>query len=1215
VTKKRALPSDTGESSLGEDDSFLRAAGRIADVTWPRSVPRRHRPGDVLASRYVIRKLLGRGGMGVVHAAFDRERGSDVALKTLSRSADEAYRLKNEFRALSDVVHPSLVVLHELVVDDDLCFFTMELIQGDDLATHLGREPALAWPELERVFGEIAQGVHAIHARGKLHGDLKPSNVLLTPQRRVKIVDFGLTREAKLGSSAYGLYAGTPGYMAPELRAGKPADAAADCYAFGVMLEEALRVAAPSAAPAGPASSALHELCQRLLRTDPRERPSGSEILRHFERRPDDRPAREAVSAGAVPFFGRDPELDSMRAAFARSRQGQASVVLVHGVPGIGKTALVDRFLREIGSTACVVSGRCYERESVSYKAFDGVAEAIARFLCDTNEAIELPAASALVRVFPVLRRARALLQSARAYDELAEDPHELRQRAFTALKMLLARIARQRGLVVFIDDLQWGDADSAALIADLVGPPETPAMLLVGCFRTDERASSPLLTALERARLDRALDANITEMKLDPLGEHDARELARGLVDGQWAERAGEIAREAGGSPYLVCELARQLRRSGSVASPAAALTLGSVIESHVAALDTDARTLLETVCVAGQPMPLGIILAAARATGAASDALPLLRHENLVRLRGPLGQQVEAYHDRVRETVVARLGRASKRDYHLALANALEQNTPSEAELIATHFRGAGVLDKAARHATLAADRAGEALAFEHAAELYRFALEHTAATAERRRLQIALGEALANAGRGAEAAPMFQRAAEHAASDWALRLRTRAAEQLLVSGQIDAGLDATSAVLTALGKAMPRTHAGAALDAVRARLELAMSRRSMPNEPIHALRADAYHAAARALGPVQPSLGAAFQSEHMLAAMRSGDSRRIALALALEVDYVSLLGSRTYTRSGELLQRARAAAANLDDAFAQAVIGLSAGTRELLAGRWLAGVTALEAAEKLLHERCRGVIWELNLARCLLGVAYTNLGRIEDLRARGPLWLRDARRRGDVYTELVLRGFSLFMIALANDDPDGCRDDLLDLAARLPKRRLSMAEVFARNALSISALYAARGSEAYRHSRSVWSPGARLTHVLVQSAEIFARYTHALGAIANYRDTRAQRALRVAQTHAARLQRIGTNWARALAASVRAGIAEARGRPEDALAGLEEAVLGFHNCAMQLHELAALRQLGLLRGGADGRAQRDAAERRMQELGICAPARFCRTQAAGF
>src|SRR6185369_11613399 len=229
--------------------------------------------------------------MGVVYDVFDRERKTRVALKTLrTLGGEQLMRFKNEFRALSDLHHVNLVSLGELIHHDGLWFFTMELIDGWDLLSHVRPSGKLDLERLRDTFGQLSEGLGALHAAGKVHRDIKPSNVRVTQQGRVVLLDLGLVTDAHRDGAARtssDQVVGTATYMAPEQAQSKPVSPAADWYAAGVVLYEALTGEVPfSGSPlevlmskqselpkpphehAGDVPPDLEELCLRLLSVD-----------------------------------------------------------------------------------------------------------------------------------------------------------------------------------------------------------------------------------------------------------------------------------------------------------------------------------------------------------------------------------------------------------------------------------------------------------------------------------------------------------------------------------------------------------------------------------------------------------------------------------------------------------------------------------------------------------------------------------------------------------------------------------------------------------------------------------------------------------------------------------------------------------------------------------------------------------------------------------
>ena len=257
-------------------------------------------------------RRLGAGGMGVVYAVHDGLRNEAVALKTLRRADPaEISRLKREFRSLADLAHPNVVCLHELVVEPDTCFFTMELVDGVQragLRPHTGcgrgacqrcRGQRADAGLVRSVLRQLVAGVSELHGKGKLHRDIKPSNIMVRPDGRVVILDFGLMSDARPGEAAADdRMAGTPAYLAPEHHAGADPSEASDWYAVGVTLYEALTGRLPfdgswqelswrksHSDPLPPSSlqpqipDDLNEICMGLLCRDPQRRLSGRDAL------------------------------------------------------------------------------------------------------------------------------------------------------------------------------------------------------------------------------------------------------------------------------------------------------------------------------------------------------------------------------------------------------------------------------------------------------------------------------------------------------------------------------------------------------------------------------------------------------------------------------------------------------------------------------------------------------------------------------------------------------------------------------------------------------------------------------------------------------------------------------------------------------------------------------------------------------------------------
>jgi eukaryotic-like serine/threonine-protein kinase len=206
------------------------------------------KPGDKLGNFEIV-ALIGRGGMGEVYRARDLRLRREVAIKTLppgfAGDRDRIARFEREARAASALNHPNIVSVYDIGHDNGVSFIVSELIEGETLAAVIGHGP-LPLRKLIEVSAQICEGLAAAHTAGVIHRDLKPGNIMLTRDGRVKILDFGLARQDRapgfdsttVEASSPGMILGTPGYMSPEQVRGEPTDARSDLFSLGVILYE-----------------------------------------------------------------------------------------------------------------------------------------------------------------------------------------------------------------------------------------------------------------------------------------------------------------------------------------------------------------------------------------------------------------------------------------------------------------------------------------------------------------------------------------------------------------------------------------------------------------------------------------------------------------------------------------------------------------------------------------------------------------------------------------------------------------------------------------------------------------------------------------------------------------------------------------------------------------------------------------------------------------
>lgn len=1234
---------------------------------------------DVIESeRFELEERLGSGGMGVVYRAWDRVRNARVAVKMM-RLVDgpHLYRFKREFRALADIVHPNLVELYELRAHGDEWFFSMELVDGvsflewvrpgihvpreqspslesgsDDTTDTMVLQAAQAKTEgsgapldLDRLragLRQLVEGLHALHRAGKLHRDIKPRNVLVEPSGRVIICDFGLVMDTPTAGSTDSndeLMAGTPTYMAPEQAARGTITEASDWYSVGVLLYHCLTGRRPFAGSpaeilrrkqiedAPPARSIdpsipddLDELCRRLLARDASVRPAGVEMLALVGGT-----LREVVSADRgtrdePTFVGRLDHLDALRQAFQDSREG-STVALVHGRSGMGKTSLCRRFLaeRRQDPEMLILAGRCYERESVPYKALDTIIDELSTFLLGLPEdeiAALLPRdVAALAKVFPVLQRVEAIAQP-RYRALVPRDPVEVRRRAFRALRYLLEQLGAQRPVILFIDDLQWGDLDSAPFFFDIMQSGDGARVLLMATYRDEDAERSPLLRALRETETGDRSQSDIRDVEVGPLGEADAVELARALArqgDGDQRDEDAmvKLVRDTGGHPFLLAELMRVVdgRTTRAVNG---ALDLDDLLHDRVASLPADARRLITMCAVGGTPMSPALLASAAGVDGTEA-ALAALRAGRLISSHpGRDTEEIEPYHDRIRQAILARLSAGELASLHGAIARALEAAASPDAEALVEHWVAAGDTPRAARFAAIAAERAEDAFAFTRAARHYSLALKSSELEPEARRALLArLAAALVAGGRLPEAADTYLVAAALSDGDRALDLRRLACEQLLRAGLLQRGLDLATEVLGAVGVKLPgsrrRALAAVALSRAWLRLRGFGYRETEPDQldEQRGQRLETFWSLASALPFVDPMLGTWCQMRYLRAALAAGAIHHVARGFTLELGYRSMPGSRARAVVDAWAERMTALAQPSGDAELMGLARSMKGLSLFLRGEWKESHELILSAEHLLLDEAATVGWNIDMCRIFQVAALAFMGRFAELARLLPLLIREAEEAGDEYLLTGLRGWRSNLVWLALDDPaEARRQASMATSSQVFDNRFHLHHYYELLCHAQIELYEGNASAAWERVTAALQPLERSMLLRVQTIRIEVHYLRARSALATAREApeRLDDALRSARA----LGKEDVGWAQGLAALIRGCLAATTGAG-DARAELEAAASTFRAADMAMFAAVADRRLGELIGGEPGQQLVAASTAAMTAERIAAPDRF--------
>jgi serine/threonine protein kinase len=1087
---------------------------------------------------------------------------------------------------------------------------------------------------LRSALGQLAEGVNRLHEMGKLHRDIKPSNVLVTAEGRVVILDFGLVEDIKPELHET-LLAGTPDYMSPEQGAQMAISKSSDWYSVGVILYQALTGRLPfrgrffevmmrkqNRDPTQPLEinpglpKDLNDLCMKLLRRDPEARPTGREVLRALGSRSTGALPRSFVTSTVdSPFIGRERELAALHQAFGATREGQTVTVYLHGTSGMGKSTLMRAFLDQLkqqAPNAIVLQGRCYERESVPYKALDGVVDSLSKKLASLrpakSEVLTPQNSLALARVFPVMLQVDAIFNARPTRPETI-DLFTLRRQAFGALRELLARIARRQPLVICIDDLQWADADSTFLLEDLLRPPDAPPLLLVGSFRTEDLDDKPFLKQL----LLQTGTETCRELFIGPLPEDEARDLTRVLFSSSGVSSEpflDSIINEAGGSPFLLEQLIHYGIMNERVAT--AGITLTTMLEERISQLPDGSRQFLDTLAVARRPVNQDVAVSAAGLQGDPLKLLSALRVAQFVR-SGGTSYGVELYHDRIGETLVSLLSADERSQIHRRLAQAIEARGLDDPEALYEDYLGAGDEDRAAIHAQNAARKAASALAFDRAALYYRRAIDLMPDAENMVDLKIGLGDALANAGRPAEAARAFLDAAKATAPRRALELQQRAGAQLLTGGHIDEGLEVFRAVLEKAGFKLAKGPRRALLSLLLHRLRIRLrgleftERDAGDISETDLQRIDICWAVAAGLGVVDLIRGADFQSRHLLLALRAGEIYRVARAMAFEVAQTAAKGGGAMAeRAGQLADRTEALARRAGNPHATGLAIWARGLRAYLTGHWKQAAELCERAAEVLRDQCTGVTWELTIAHRFMLSSLLFQGEIIEVSRRVPQLLVTALEQGNLFAATDLRT-RMNPIWLAADDPNRARDEVIAALTTWPRKGFHLQHYVSLVALAQIELYTGDTEVAWRHVDTQMKPLEKSMLLRIQGLRIEATYLRARLALATASGGQLQRRLQIASRLADQLAKEQMGWSNPMAAIIRAAIAKRRGEDAQAAALITQAIAGFEAADMALYAAAARRRLGELVGGDRGQELTVQADESMRKQQIKNPVAF--------
>jgi predicted ATPase len=611
--------------------------------------------------------------MGEVYRAHDPRLSRVVALKVIRRvlsvglnAQDEALdRLLREAILASALNHPNIVTIYETGVVDRDRYIAMEFIEGSTL-----REVAAQGLPIGRALGiarQVAEALAVAHAAQIIHRDIKPDNVMVRPDGYAKLLDFGLAKAqpeaVTVGPNSptgavteAGLLLGTVAYMAPEQARGEMVSEEADVFALGVMLYELVTGRHPFAAasqlgtlhalmwetPEPPSfvnpelPRAIDQLIMEMLQKDSRLRPGASEVMYRLNLAHDSTVA-VALSAVTVSqprveaareIVGRDQELDALEHEFERAQRGKGRLVVVAAEAGMGKTTLIDAFVKQLDEQqepVRVGRGRCSERLAGS-EAYLPVLEA----LDSLQKHEQLGSIARLMRAVAPSWYAQIMPPSendssaARLAAETATGSQERLKREIAAL---FEELGRMQPVVLCFDDMHWADPSTTDLIAYLARRIDTTRLLIIATCRPSDLAQArhPFLPVKLDLRA-RGMCREIMPGSLD-LGAV-AKYIALQFPEHSFPSDFARLVHERSeGNPLFMADMLRDLRRRQQLrqkdgrwvlAEHLSAVerelpdTIRSAVQRKIEALEEPDRKLLGAASVQGVDFDSAMVAAA---------------------------------------------------------------------------------------------------------------------------------------------------------------------------------------------------------------------------------------------------------------------------------------------------------------------------------------------------------------------------------------------------------------------------------------------------------------------------------------------------------------------------------------------------------------------------------------------------------------------------
>jgi predicted ATPase len=705
-------------------------------------------------NRYILRKVLGSGGMGVVYQATDRLSGEEVALKQVTVSPQQlmfasragAKNLKlalaQEFRTLTSLRHPNIVPVRDYGFDAQRQpFFTMDLLEDAQTIVDAGTTKPLD-RKIDFLI-QLLQALAYLHRHGVLHRDLKPGNIVVV-DGEVNLLDFGLSlvtegSVAEVTQSTTGTFA----YMAPELFQGYPPSRRSDLYAVGMvayvmfsgsypfevsniaMLINQILSSPIDLTEVGPNVS-LAEVVARLLDRNPADRyQTANDTIRAFCEATNTEVPAESIEIResylqAAPFIGREEELETLTIGLQQAIAGQGSAWLVGGESGVGKTRLCDelRSLALVEETG-VVRGQAVSEGGSAYQLWNETLKWLALQVDLSDEE------GSMLKLFVPNIEA---MQDKEFPPPPPIEPQQVSVRLFHTMRAILGR--QTIPIVLILEDLQWARSESVEMLRRVNGLTAELPLMIVGNFRDDEQPKLPeSLSTMQTMKLERFDEKRIAELSASMLGQAGKR-----------PDVVAFLQRETEGNIFFLVEVVRALAEQAGELGQIGEMTLPEhisssgvqeIVQRRLWQIPAEAQSLLKRAAIAGRQLDLRVLQAhidhgMVSLTGDLEQWLTICAEAAVL---DAIDDDWRFSHDKLRERVLETLGDDQRIPLYQEVAEMIEwvyPDNPDQAANLAYFWGVVGDQEKTLAYLKVAGENAVVSGASMEAISYFSQALE---------------------------------------------------------------------------------------------------------------------------------------------------------------------------------------------------------------------------------------------------------------------------------------------------------------------------------------------------------------------------------------------------------------------------------------------------------------------------------------------------------